>query len=125
MITGATILIVEDEAIVALDIKNRLGRMGYRVPAIALTGEEALAFTDHIQPDLIIMDIGLNGVMDGIQAAEQILSRFAVPIIFMTAYSDINTKQSLERLSPLAFLTKPFEAKELLETVQLALGSER
>lgn len=81
------ILIVEDENIIALNIKKKLKSFGYSIPAIASTGEEALKLTEIILPDLILMDIMLKGEMNGVEAAEQIRKRFDIPIIYLTAYS--------------------------------------
>ncbi len=121
----ATILIVEDEAIVALDLQNRLDRLGYQVPAIAMTGAEAITCAESLRPDLIIMDIGLSGPMDGIQAAEEIVARFAVAIVFLTAYADVKTKQQAVALAPVAFLTKPFEDRELQSAIEAGLRVQK
>ena len=82
MIESATILVVEDESIVAIDIQNILENLGYKVPAIADTGNEAIQKADESKPCLVLMDIRLKGEIDGIEAAEQILSRFDIPVIF-------------------------------------------
>ena len=116
------ILVVEDEAIVALDLRNMLRRMGFQVPLIALTGEEALAFAAQIRPALIFMDIGLNGPVDGIEVAEQIRARFAIPIVFVTAYSDAKTRQRAEMTAPAAYLSKPFTVAEISSALETALG---
>lgn len=116
------ILVVEDEMIVALDLQIRLKRQGYCVPATAITGEEALELTRRIHPDLIFMDIGLKGSMDGIQAAEQILAQFAVPVVFLTAFGDETTRRRAEVVVPAAFLTKPFADDELNSAISAALA---
>jgi len=85
------ILIVEDERIVAEDIRTKLEYVGYVVAGIASSGEEALKKTEKLQPDLVLMDIVLEGKMDGIEAAAQILSRFNIPVVYLTAYSDERT----------------------------------
>ncbi len=87
------IIIVEDERITAEDIKKALNSVGYEVPAIVPSGEEAIKAAEELKPDLVIMDIKLEGEMDGIQAAEQIRSKLGIPIIYLTAYSDEKTVQ--------------------------------
>jgi CheY-like chemotaxis protein len=122
MTNPAMILVVEDEVIVALDLQIRLERMGYRVPATALTGEEALALADQLRPDLIFMDIGLQGDLDGIEAALKIKERFGFPIAFLTAYSDAVTKELAQVALPVGFLTKPFADEEILNVIQIGLN---
>lgn len=121
----ATILIVEDEAIVALDLQSKLELWGYQVPMTAMTGEEAIRLTGQIRPDLIFMDIGLRGSMDGIQAAEYIRAHMAIPVIFLTAYGDIRTRQHVEAIAPVAFLTKPFSDEDVLGAIDAALNTRQ
>ena len=123
--TDITILIVEDEAIVALDLQSRLRRIGYHVPTTALSGDVAIRQAEQIQPDLIIMDIGLIGPLDGIQVAEQILAHFSIPIVFLTAYTDSRTRQRAEALGPAAFLTKPFEDEAIANAIMTALNGKK
>ena len=85
------LLIVEDEVIVALDMEDRLAALGYQLVGHALTGEGALELTRELRPDLVLMDIRLQGDMDGIAAAAEIRRRFHVPVIFLTAYSEDET----------------------------------
>lgn len=110
------ILIVEDEIIVALNMRNKLNQRGYDVVALVSTGEEAVAVAEYYQPELILMDIRLKGDMDGIDAATQIKATLDVPIIFLTAYIDEVTKG---RAEPIAsnYLHKPFDASRLFDTV--------
>ena len=104
------ILVVEDERITAKDIKNSLEKVGYNVPAIVATGEEAIKFSDENRPDLVIMDIKLGGKIDGIDAAEVIGSQFGIPIIYLTSYSDRITVERANSTHPSAFILKePFE----------------
>jgi len=116
-----SIVIVEDEMIVALDLQFRLQDAGYDVPAIAISGEEALALAEQLHPSLMVMDIGLSGEMDGLQAAEVIHARHGIPIIFLTAYADSNTRARAEAISPGAFLAKPFDDNELFQLVNAML----
>lgn len=115
------ILVVEDEAITALDIKRRLQRAGYTVPAIATSGEEALLQMPETQPDLVLMDIRLSGDMDGIQAAQAIRVRFDTPVVYLTAYADGETLQRAKATEPYGYLLKPFEEREVHTTVEMAL----
>ncbi len=116
-----TILIVEDESIVALDLQSRLQRLGYLAPAFVATGPDAIAKTVEIQPDLILMDIKLRGEMDGIEAARQIREQFDIPVIYLTAFADETTLQRAKITGPYGYLLKPFEERELLATIRMAL----
>jgi len=108
----ARILVVEDEAIVAADIKGTLKGLGYDVPAIAFSGEEALRKSEELHPDVVLMDIVLRGQMDGIEAAQEIRERFGIPSIFMTGYSE-ELLERLNILQPLLYVSKPVEGNEL------------
>jgi PAS domain S-box-containing protein len=125
MITKVKILIVEDESIVAMDVKNRLIRLGYEVCGLASSGEEAIQKTIQSRPGLILMDIRLKGQMDGIIAAEQIRSWYDVPIIFLTAYSDEATLQRAKVTEAFGYLLKPLEERELHITIEMALYKHR
>ncbi len=120
-IGGSQILVVEDEAIIAADIQMRLVNLGYRVAAIAATGQEAIAQAKLNKPDLVLMDIILQGGMDGILAAEKIHALFNIPVVYMTAYSDPDTITRAKRTEPYGYLIKPFEANELSAAVEIAL----
>ncbi len=115
------ILIVEDENIVALDLRNRLRALDYEVLAISTTGEDALKKTEELHPDLVLMDILLRGEMTGIEAAEQIKNRFEVPVIYLTAYADDKTLQRAKLTEPFGYVLKPFEERELHTTIEMAL----
>jgi len=115
------ILVVEDESIVALDIKGRLQNMGYHVPALAATGEEAIHAAARFHPNLVLMDIKLRGNMDGIATAEQIRARFDIPVIYLTAYADETTLQRAKITESFGYLLKPFEERELTATIETAL----
>jgi diguanylate cyclase (GGDEF)-like protein/PAS domain S-box-containing protein len=115
------ILVVEDERIVAGDIRDSLNRMGYEVPAVVTSGEEAIRKAAKLHPDLVVMDIILDGDMDGIEAAERILNRFNIPVIFLTANSEDNTLQRAKLTGPFGYALKPFEEKELHTTIEVAL----
>lgn len=117
----ASIMVVEDESIVAKDIESSLGRLGYTVCALASTGDEAIAAACQHRPDLILMDIMLKGKTDGVEAARQISSLLATPIVFLTAYSDESTIRRAKQVNAYGYLLKPFEERELRTTIEMAL----
>ena len=117
----ARIVVVEDEMIVARDLQSTLIRLGYEVPAMAASGEEALVKVAAVRPDLVLMDIHLAGEMDGITAAEHIRQHDGLPVVFLTAHSDPATFQRAQLSQPYGFVTKPFEERELEIAVNMAL----
>ena len=117
----ASILIVEDEPVVAKDIQLSLQRLGYRVPATATSGEEAIRKASDMHPDLILMDIVLKGKMDGVETALQIQRKQDVPVIYLTAYADNHTLERAKVTSPAGYMLKPYQANELRTTIELAL----
>jgi DNA-binding response OmpR family regulator len=108
------ILIVEDESIIALDLKNVLTKKGFQVSAICDTGEEAILLTHNFFPDLILMDIMLKGKLTGIQTAQEINKKFKIPVIFLTASTDVETYLSALKTQPKKYIMKPVEF-DLLE----------
>jgi PAS domain S-box-containing protein len=116
-----TILIVEDESIVAADLESRLRRLGYEVAGIATGGEAAIDLTGRLRPQLVLMDIRLEGAMDGIEAAEAIRRRDDVPVIYLTAYSDPATLARAKLTGPFGYILKPFEERDLATQIELAL----
>jgi PAS domain S-box-containing protein len=119
--TTAKILIVEDEIVVARDIHNRLSRLGYTVAGSTPLGEEAVRLAAELRPDLVLMDIRLQGAMDGVAAAEQILSRLQLPVVYLTAYADEDTLQRARVTEPFGYILKPFEERELRTVIEMAL----
>jgi CheY-like chemotaxis protein len=119
--TDAKILVVEDENIVALEIKKRLQKLGYIVPGVASTGEDAISKAEGIRPDLVLMDIMLKGEIDGIHAAGEIRKRFNIPVVYLTAYSDEETLQRAKLTEPYGYILKPFEEDDLRTTIEIAL----
>jgi len=117
----AQILIVEDEMIVAIYIQNKLKRLGYSVAAIASSGQEAVKKVEETHPDLVLMDIHLKGDMNGVEAAQQIRTRFHIPIIYLTAHSDDDTLQRAKVTEPFGYILKPFEERALHTTIEMAL----
>jgi len=115
------VLVVEDESITALDIKSVLIRHGYAVPAVAKSGKDAIEKAAEFDPNLVLMDISLHGEMDGVEAAETIRRRFDRPVIYLTAYADRETTQRARLTEPHGYLLKPFDERELLIAVEMAL----
>ncbi len=124
MSVATNIMIVEDEAIVALEIEERLRSCGYNVVASVASGEKAVETALAIQPNLILMDIRLEGPVNGIEAAEIINGKdtFGFPIIFLTAYSDEETLEQACATRPYGYLLKPFKERDLHATIQMALS---
>lgn len=115
------ILIVEDEIIVAADLENKLKRNGYEIVGIASQGMVAVEMALRDKPQLILMDIQLKGSMDGIETAEVIQSRYDVPIVYLTAHSDSATLSRAKLSGPLGYILKPFDDRELVIQVELAI----
>ena len=115
------ILIVEDENIVAWDIKEALEKLGHTVVARVVSGAEAIQIAATARPDLVLMDIRLEGDIDGIAAAAEIYSRFDIPVIYLTAHADDDTLDRATATNPFGYLVKPFRERELHTTIQVAL----
>ena len=116
------ILVVEDEHIVALDIKMHLENYGYSVPAIYATGEEVLVNFELIDPLLVIMDIKLQGRLDGLETAREIKRRYRVPVVLLTAHADEATVERAKESQPFGYIIKPFEERELRTAIVVALS---
>ncbi len=121
MTSVSRILVVEDEALIAEDLKTTLQELRYQPVATVSTGEQAVQKAEELKPDLILMDIRLKGVMDGIEAAEQIHRRFAIPVVFLSAASNRLSVERLKITEPYGFVSKPFDPSELHRIVELAL----
>ncbi|RTL58228.1 MAG: EAL domain-containing protein [Rhodocyclaceae bacterium] len=115
-------MLVEDERLVALDLKNQLQAFGYRIDATVASGEQAVARAQAGAHDLILMDINLEGVMDGIEAAREIQHRQGIPVIFLTAYAEDETLERALSSRPFGYLVKPCEGRELHASIQMALA---
>ena len=115
------ILVVEDESVIAADIKDCLENLGYAVPAVAVSGEAAIAAATSTRPDLVLMDIRLKGEMDGIQAAAQIWSRLRIPVVYSTGHSDRSTMARAKATGPFGYVLKPVEEQELYVAIETAL----
>jgi DNA-binding LytR/AlgR family response regulator len=116
-----SILIVEDELIISRDMYGMLTRMGYEVIGDAMDYDEAIAILEERIPDLILLDINLNGKRDGIDLATEINRKYDVPFIFTTSHSDPATLQRAGETNPINYLVKPFKQEQLFTAIQLGL----
>lgn len=123
--SNGKILIVEDEQIIAFNLAGRLKRLGYEVPEYVSNGEDAINRAVELKPDLILMDIMLDGEMDGIQAAEKIHEKTEIPHLFLTASSDDETVERAKHTEPLGYLIKPFDENILRITIEMALYKQK
>lgn len=121
----ANILIVEDEAITAIDLKNQLTRSGYNIEGIVSNGAEAIIKSLQLKPDLILMDIVLKGEIDGIEAAKRINRVLDIPIIYLTAYSEEKIFEKVKYTKPYAYILKPFKEKEVKYAIEIALHKHK
>lgn len=115
------VLIVEDEIITAMGIKNLLEKEGYQVSELTLSGPEAIERAEQDRPDLVLMDIRMEGGMTGIEAAEKIHSRFGIPIIFITGYADKEIKENAIKTGAAAYLEKPLDLNRLISVIESVL----
>ncbi|HET6485037.1 MAG TPA: SpoIIE family protein phosphatase [Spirochaetia bacterium] len=119
------IMVVEDEGVVALQIKEALTNLGYEVAAVAMTGDEAVSKFQETEPDLVLMDVRLRGGVSGIEAAKRIRTRLDVPVVYLTAYADDETLHQAQLTEPYAYVLKPFDEKSLHAVIQMALLKSR
>lgn len=119
--SNARILIVEDEQIVAMDIQSTLESLGYKIVGQADNGPEAILKAAELHPDLVLMDIGLKGEIDGIEAATQIRAQFDLPVIFLTAFANQSTLERAREAEPFGYILKPFEENDLTIAIEMAL----
>ncbi len=115
------ILVVEDEVIIAKDIQCSLENLGYAASSLVVAGEEAIMKAGEECPDLVLMDIVLQGEIDGVEAAQKIRSQFDIPVIYMTAYADDEILERAKITEPFGYMIKPFEERELHSNIQMAL----
>ena len=123
MATSARILIVEDEFAVAMELQDRLEHLGYAVVEHELRGQEAVERARQTDPDLVLMDIRLDGLMDGIEAARAIREKQPIPVVFVTAYSDDETLERAKATAPFGYVVKPFDERELYASIEVALNT--
>lgn len=115
------ILIVEDELIIAEDIRNMLSSIGYEVIDVAMDFDDAIAILEKQKPDLILLDVNLNSHKDGIDLAELINEKYKIPFIFTTSYSDSATLNRAKNTHPVNYLVKPFKKEQLYSTIEMSL----
>ncbi|MBD2776142.1 hybrid sensor histidine kinase/response regulator [Iningainema tapete] len=120
--TKKRIIIVEDEQLVADDLRETLEYLGYNVVALVASGEEAIVQVELIQPDLVLMDIRLAGEMDGVEASQEIQSRFHVPVVYLTANADRATLERVKATHPFGYVIKPFDERTLATTIEIAFS---
>jgi len=118
---GWKILVVEDEAIIALDIQSILRKIGFSQAEVVHSGEESIQKVAAGKPHLVLMDIKLKGNLDGIQAAHEIFYQYKVPVVYITAFGDEGTLKRANGTARYGFITKPFEETDLQSTIQNAL----
>lgn len=114
-------LIIEDEILIAEELRERLSRLGFSVIAAVDSADEGIAIATRERPDLVLMDIRLKGAKDGVQAAEEIHQHVDVPIVYLTAYSDRQTVDRARRTEFDGFILKPFQRRELQSTIEIAM----
>ena len=119
------ILIVEDEAIVARDIQVQIKGLGYEPVGQAKRGEDAITLVEELRPDLVLMDIQLAGAMNGVEAASEIRRRFAVPVVFLTAFAEDATLERAKLAEPYGYVLKPYAERELRIVLKMALYKHR
>ena len=122
---GASVMVVEDERIVALHLKQQLTRLGYQVPLMATSGEKALEQLEAGRPDVVLMDVHLEGTLDGIATAQRIPPELQIPVIYLTAYSEEATLDRARATRPYGYLIKPFSERELHASIQMVLERGR
>ncbi|MBS7787399.1 response regulator [Flavobacterium sp. CYK-55] len=115
------ILIVEDELIIAEDVRSMLCKMGYEVLGVAMDYHEAIHLLKSTTPDLILLDVNLNGSLDGIDLAHEISKIYKIPFIYTTSYADTPTLERAKATHPINYLVKPFKQEQLLTTIEMAL----
>ena len=121
----ATILVVEDKSIIAQDLQIGLKSLGYDVPVVAASGEEALRQAGEIRPDLALIDTKLGGAMDGIETAARLRELFGVPPVYLAAYGDLGTFDRARTTEPFGYIVRPFGARDLYITIEMALYRRR
>jgi signal transduction histidine kinase len=124
-VTKTKVLIVEDEAIVAADLANKLEHLGYRVIASVPSGEDAITIAGEQRPDIVLMDIRLSGPLDGIETAERMRRAHAIPVVYVTAHSDPDTLTKALGTDPFGYVLKPFVDRELRTQIEIALYKHR
>jgi signal transduction histidine kinase len=125
IMTIGNILVVEDESVIALDIKRTLSKAGYNVVGVAISAEDAIAQVVEFQPDLVLMDISIEGEIDGIDTAAYIHETYQIPIIYLTAHSDEATLRRAKATPTFGYLLKPFDRHDLTMMIEIALSKHK
>ncbi len=115
------ILIVEDEVLLAIDLKVQLEKLGYQITATASSSIKAMQFIETEKLDLVLMDIRIKGEVDGIETAQMIKNEHDIPVIFLTAYADDTFLARAKLTEPFGYMLKPVESRELHSTIEMAL----
>jgi DNA-binding NarL/FixJ family response regulator len=115
------ILLVEDERLVAMSLKSQLSSLGYQVVGHAASGQEAIDRADELRPDLVLMDIHLEGDMDGVEAAAEIYKQFQLPVVYLTAFSSQDILDRAKITEPMGYILKPYEERELHVVIETAV----
>lgn len=115
------ILLVEDERIVAMSLKRQLHSLGYEVVGQAASGRDAIEKADELRPDLVLMDIHLEGEMDGVEAAAEIHKQFGLPVVYLTAFSSQDILDRAKVTEPMGYILKPYEERELHVVIETAV----
>jgi CheY-like chemotaxis protein len=116
------VVVVEDERIVAFNLRRQLTKLGYEVSAVAASGDLALQKVTALRPDVVLMDIRIEGTIDGIETASRIPAELHIPVIYLTAYSDDATLERARASTPYGYLLKPFTERELHAMIQMVLA---
>ncbi len=116
------ILVVEDEAIIALDISQTLKNFGFVVDELASDTDEAIYYIKKYNPDLVLMDIKLKGDKDGISIVETIQEKYDIPVIYLTSHTDMGTLKRAQKTKPYGYVTKPIDDQQLYSTILMALA---
>jgi DNA-binding response OmpR family regulator len=119
---AASILIVEDEVILAMEYEIIVREMGYVVPRIAFSGYDAIILSGQYKPDIVLMDIKLAGHLNGINAAKQIQDQLQIPVVFVTGNTDDDTRKQALEIQPAGYLTKPLNENILQTTLKTILN---
>jgi len=119
------VLVVEDESIVAMDIKQSLKKLGYDIAGVLASAEKAIELVKESKPDIILMDITLAGERSGTEAGEEIRDKFNIPVIYITAHTDEKTIQRAKRTTPYGYIVKPFKSVDIRSAIEMAIHKHR
>ena len=115
------VLIVENEAIISMDLRYRLEALGYCVPDEIRSGEEAVEAASRLRPDVVLIDVGLSGLMNGVAAADEIRRRFNIPVVYLTEHADENASGRAKMTELSGYVLKPFNDAELRAGIETAI----